>query len=278
MSQHSRTRPIGQPTRGKTALNRLRQIDVYLAIRWRSILADGDPLVVDVGYGAQAWTAIEWWARLRRINPRVRLLGLEIDPVRVAAAKPYAQPPELDFALGGFNVIDALGSEKASIIRAYNVLRQYDESAVSGALREMSLGLRPGGLLIEGTSTPSGGLVVFDVYERLPVSITDVDRLPLRHRALVFGTNFHAPIEAIDFQPILPKRLIHRMREPSLSGFFAAWQHEWMIRRQPGSTPPRRQTWIAVANALFDRYPISRSPGLIRRGYLEVRDPLLEIV
>jgi hypothetical protein len=275
-----RRRPIGQPTRGKTALNRLRQIDVYLAIRFRSLIAEGSPLILDVGYGAQPWTTIEMLERLRRINPQVRMLGLEIDAERVAIAKPYAEPPMLDFQLGGFNVRDVLGTEKATIIRCYNVLRQYDESAVPGALIELSAGLVPGGVIIEGTSNPSGGRVVFDVYERIAEAEAD-QLVPLRHRALVFGTNFRTPIEAIDFQPILPKRLIHRMLEPALAEFFARWQHEWVIRRTPGNVPPRRQIWKATAERLIEatsgQIPISRAPGLIRRGYLEVRNPLLPI-
>jgi hypothetical protein len=265
--------PVGQLTRGKTAMNRLRQVDAYVALRFESLLTGGSPLILDVGYGAYPWTAIEMLDRMRRINAHVRILGLEIDPARVETALPYAAPPGIDFRLGGFNVRDvldrALDGERARLIRCYNVLRQYEESAVADTLHQLAEGLISGGVLIEGTSTPSGRLVVFDVYRR------ESDKL--RHVALVFGTNFRAPVEAVDFQPILPKRLIHNMHEPILAEFFAAWQHEWVMRRMPGRESPRQKSWIDVTIALSRAYPIERRSGLIRRGFLELRTALLPL-
>ncbi len=260
--QRRSSRPQGQPTRGKTAFNRLRQIDVYSALTLASLFVGGSPLIVDVGYGAYPWTTLEMRARLLPINPRLRVLGVEIDPERVAVAQPYVEAG-VDFRLGGFNVLDVLGDERARLIRCYNVLRQYDESAVPLALAEMSRALEPNGVLIEGTSNPSGRWVAFDVYRM---------RGELRHEALVFGTNFRAPVEAVDFQAILPKRLIHHMLDPIPLAFFGAWQREFVIRRGTVHTP--RETWIEAALALRDRYPIDRRLGVIRRGYLGLRATL----
>src|SRR5207253_6480618 len=120
---------------------------------------------------------------------------------RVAAGLPYADPPTVDFRLGGFNLIDILNGERVRLIRVYNVLRQYDEAAVGPALDAMVAALKPGGILIEGTSNPTGRIVAFDVYRR------QEDTGMLKHQALVFGTNFRAPVEPGDFQTILPKRL-----------------------------------------------------------------------
>lgn len=188
-------RRLGQITRGKTALNRLRQIDVYITLVWAHILTSGSPLIVDVGYGAYPWTALEMWERWLPLNPRLRLLGIEIDPERVAAALPYAQPGRLDFALGGFNVDAVLNGEQARIIRAYNVLRQYAESDVAAALASLTPALAHNGILIEGTSTPSGRMVAFDVYRKQSDNT-------LHHCELVLGTNFHAPLTPSDFQAI----------------------------------------------------------------------------
>ena len=60
-----------------------------------------EPLVIDLGFGASAVTTVELADRLRRRDPGVRVLGLEIDPERVAAALPHARPPALDFAVAG---------------------------------------------------------------------------------------------------------------------------------------------------------------------------------
>ncbi len=86
-------RPVGTITRGTTNPNRLRRVDRWiagpLAPRWRS--ADA-PLVVDLGYGATPVTAVELHDRLRRVRSDVEVVGLEIDPARVAAAQPLARP------------------------------------------------------------------------------------------------------------------------------------------------------------------------------------------
>src|SRR5260221_13909883 len=157
-----RPRLLGQPTRGKTALNRLRQIDVYVALVMPQLLSGGVPLIVDVGFGAYPWTTLEMRERWLHFNLRLRVIGTEIDAERVAAALPYRaenDPAAIDFRLGGFNLLDVLGSERARLIRCYNVLRQYDESAVDGALAAMAAALEPGGILIEGTSNPTGRIV-----------------------------------------------------------------------------------------------------------------------
>lgn len=257
-------KPVGQATRGKTALNRLRQIDVYMALAHPGLLRGGAPLIVDVGFGAAAWTTLEMRTRWLGLNPRLRVVGLEIDPLRVAEALPHAHPPQISFRLGGFNVSDALQGEKARLIRCYNVLRQYDEDAVKPALDTMSLALEPGGILIEGTSNPSGRMVVFDLYQKASTGV-------INHHSLVFGSNFRALIEPADFQTILPKRLIHRMRDPLPAAFFAAWQEAfWRTRHRRGI----KAQWISAARLLQARFPVSLQPGLLHRGYLVLRGSL----
>jgi hypothetical protein len=265
-TKHSR--PVGQPTRGKTALNRLRQVDVYMGLAWATHLHGAAPLIVDVGYGAYPWTALEMLQRWQRINPRLRLLGLEIDPERVANALPFCQPPHIDFRIGGFNVADITGTAQVRLIRAYNVLRQYDEAAVPDALLTMAQALEIGGLLIEGTSNPSGRIVVFDVYRKEPDA-------SLRHLELVFGTNFKERIDPVDFQAILPKRLIHHAQDARPSAFFDAWRQALLLARGMGHIGIRR-SWQTAMLLLRERfgYAIPPSVRLIRRGYLVLRDTL----
>lgn len=227
------------------------------------MLATGAPLVVDVGYGAYPWTALEMYERWQAVNPNLRLLGVEIDAERVAAALPYARPPVIDFRLGGFNLYDVLGGQQAQAIRVYNVLRQYDESAVPDALSLMARALAPGGILIEGTSTPTGRLAAFDVYQK-----TDTR---LQHQELVFGTNFRSPIDVTDFQAILPKRLIHRMQEEKPSRFFEGWQRALILARGRGMVSPRRQ-WVEAGKILRLQFPVDVRPRILRRGFLVIRE------
>src|SRR5262245_34311453 len=98
-----RTKALGQATRGKTALNRLRQVDTYVALAYPGTLRGGTPLVIDVGFGAYPWTTLEMRERWLNINRDLHVLGVEIDPERVEAAQPYANAPAVAFKLGGFN-------------------------------------------------------------------------------------------------------------------------------------------------------------------------------
>lgn len=146
--------PVGVPTRGTTGFNRLRKADRWLAhhpavrVAFDAASSSGRrPLAVDVGYGASHTTTVEWAGWLRRVDPKVRVLGLEIEPSRVL-------PPRdgVEFALGGFE----LAGHRAELVRAFNVLRQYDVSEVLAAWQMMIAGLSPGGQIIEGTCDEVG--------------------------------------------------------------------------------------------------------------------------
>ena len=112
-----------------------------------SFSSERQPLAVDVGYGSSHTTTVEWARWLRTVSPGVRVLGLEIDPSRVL-------PPRdgVEFALGGFE----LAGHKAELIRAFNVLRQYDVAEVLDAWAMMQSRLNPGGLIMEGTCDELG--------------------------------------------------------------------------------------------------------------------------
>ncbi|MFC7618075.1 class I SAM-dependent methyltransferase [Actinokineospora soli] len=135
---------MGCPTRGTTNPNRLRRVDRWLA----ALPLAPDALVVDLGYGATPVTTLELARRL----PTARVVGLEIDPERVAAAKPAADPPRLDFRRGGFE----LAGLRPDVVRAFNVLRQYTEPEALAAWETMVGRLAPGGLLVEGTCDEIG--------------------------------------------------------------------------------------------------------------------------
>ena len=160
-----------------------------------------DAWLVDLGYGAEPFTTLEMAQRLRALNPRLPVLGVEIDPDRVAAALPHADDLT-HFRRGGFNLPLARHPdgrpEMARVIRAFNVLRQYDEAAVAGAYAELAHGVLPGGLLVEGTSDPLGRIWVANVLRRAAAPVWEAE-------ALVFSTNFRSGFEPAMFQAVLPK-------------------------------------------------------------------------
>lgn len=274
-------KPQGQPTRGKTARNRLRRVDNFVMQYDPALLRREDgpfanALFVDVGYGAEPLTTLESASRLRRLNPHLPVLGVEIDPARVAAAQPYED--ELTrFRLGGFNVPlerrEDGSLETVRLMRAFNVLRQYQEDEVAGAWAMMARGLLPGGLLIEGTSEPFGRLWAANILRKpvpsAPHDEARLDSVPLEVEGLVFSTNFRMGFDPTDFQAVLPKNLIHRVvpGEP-IHDFFAAWKagaRETIATRAWGL----RQWFAASAERLrLSGYRILLQRRYLSQGYL----------
>ncbi|MFB8145437.1 class I SAM-dependent methyltransferase [Microbacterium sp. NPDC056003] len=199
---------VGQITRGTTGTNRLRRVDRWIA-RHSALRRAADPLVVDLGYGASGVTAFEHWARLSAARPDVEVLGLEIDPTRVtraraqlqrvrAGATPFAAHAHVSFARGGFEVPVA-GSRRPAIIRAMNVLRQYDEADVPAAWGSMTSRLAPGGVLVEGTCDEIGRIATW-------VALGD-DGAPRTFTISLRLAELEQPSIAAER---LPKALIHR--------------------------------------------------------------------
>lgn len=271
--QHPRRqsdRPAGEVTRGKTAPNRLRRVDMFLLRYDPGLLRrQNDAYFIDVGYGASPDTTLESARRLRTLNPRLPVLGVEIDPERVAAAQLYADSLT-HFRLGGFNL--PLRSqpdgrpERARVIRAFNVLRQYEEAAVAEAYARMAPSVLPGGLLIEGTSDPFGRLWVANVARR--TSSPD-SRQAWKIEAVVFSTNFSTDFSPAHFQAVLPKNLIHRVRpgEP-IHAFFEAWNRAAAETRAT-SVWGRRQWFAAAAQRLARQgYAINVRNSWLKKGWL----------
>lgn len=262
-------KPQGQATRGKTARNRLRQVDNFLLRYDPGLLtrADGEfeqALFVDLGYGAEAVTTLESAERFRRLNPGLKVLGVEIDPERVAAALPFADSHTF-FRLGGFNLPLQPG-ETVRAMRAFNVLRQYEEHEAAPAWEQMARGVLPGGLLIEGTSSPTGAIWAANLLRRVETG--------WEQEALVFGTNFHPGFDPELFQTILPKNYIHRVLpgEP-IGEFFAAWKAAY-AEASPMQAWGLRQWFVSTAEGLARRgYKINLRRKWLSKGWMIWENP-----
>ncbi len=240
--------PVGQPTRGTTGTNRLRRNDRWIAASDAFRRAD-DPLVIDLGYGASGVTAFELAQRLRHARPDAEVIGLELDPARVANAReqleevradrtPFASDLPVSFQRGGFEV-PLPGGRRPAVIRAMNVLRQYDESEVADAWKSVASRLAPGGMLVEGTCSEIGRVASWvDVAsDGLPVRFTISLRLAeLEHPGVVAER--------------LPKALIHRnIPGERIHDLLQALDREWE-RAAPMSTFGAVQRWLATVAAL----------------------------
>ncbi|ALC04899.1 hypothetical protein CDES_02190 [Corynebacterium deserti GIMN1.010] len=210
-SSSSKVKPIGVITRGTTGVNRLRRFD-----RWcfhhphvRELATDVAPLALDVGYGASHTTTVEWGRWLHRLNPDMRVIGLEINPERVL-------PPQsgVSFELGGFE----LAGYQPQLVRAFNVLRQYDVDQVEAAWSTVTSRLAPGGLFFEGTCDEIG--------RRCTWITLDADG----PRELTLAWHPWGITTPSDVAERLPKILIHRNVPGEkihrlLSAADTAWKH-----------------------------------------------------
>ncbi|WP_029146362.1 class I SAM-dependent methyltransferase [Microbacterium luticocti] len=260
--------PVGRPTRGTTGTNRLRRVDRWIA-RHAALRRATDPLVVDLGYGARGVTAFELEARLRRVRPDVEVWGLEIDPARVDRARselaevragrtPFRADARVDFARGGFEVPTPAGRRPA-VIRAFNVLRQYDEADVHDAWARLAPRLAPGGVVVEGTCDELGRVSTWVAFgpDAVPTTLTVSLRLAgLEHPSIAAER--------------LPKALIHRNvpGEP-VHELMRALDREW-DRAAAVSAFGAEQRWRAALQGLVETGWPLRQRSRWRLGELTV--------
>jgi hypothetical protein len=249
-------KPVGNITRGTTNPNRMRRVDRWLAgpQAWRLRNA-ADPLVVDLGYGATPATAVELFERLSAVRRDVRLVGIEIEPERVRDAIPLERPG-LAFRVGGFE-LPVPG--RPVLVRAFNVLRQYEEADVSGIWRLVQDRLAPDGLFIDGTCDEIGRRVTWVAL--------DADR-PLSLSISVRFGSFELPSDVAER---LPKVLIHRNvpGEP-VHALMQAMDRAW-LECAPLASFGNRQRWQGMCRSLRDAgWPVQDGPSRWRLGELTV--------
>lgn len=199
----------------------------------RAALQSANPVAVDLGYGRLPITTIEFANRIRAVRPDTRVIGLEIDPERVAAAR-AAAPDSVEFEVGGFE----LAGLKPVLVRAFNVLRQYPPEAVAEAWSEMQHRLAPGGLIVEGTCDELGRLCSWVLLDRdRPISLT----LACDPRHLD---------KPSDLAERLPKALIHQnVPGQPVHAVLAAADRAWAACAGQSVFGPRAR-WSAMLAAL----------------------------
>ncbi|WP_245663117.1 class I SAM-dependent methyltransferase [Nocardia inohanensis] len=214
------------------------------------LLNASDPLVVDLGYGASPVTTLEMAGRLRTVRPDLRVVGLEIDPERVVPGR-----DGVEFRRGGFE----LAGLRPILVRAFNVLRQYPESAVPDAWGTILSGLAPDGLLLDGTCDELGRRCAWVLLDRSGP------------RSLTLAWDPFTVATPSDIAERLPKALIHRNipGEPIhalLTAADRAWSHA-----APLAPYGPRVRWRRAADLL-------REQGFPLRPYRRrLRDNLLTV-
>jgi SAM-dependent methyltransferase len=252
-----RARALGLATRGTTNANRLRRVDRWVLATQLPRLRDAArPLVVDLGYGSSAVTTLELAARLGSRVPGLEVMGLEIDPTRVDAVAADRDPPQIDFRVGGFE----LAGLRPVLVRAFNVLRQYDEASAARAWETMRAALAPGGLLVEGTCDEWG--------RRSAWVALDTDG-PL---TLTLSTRVADIATPSDLAERLPKALIHHnVPGRPVHEFLRALDAGWAAAAGLSTFGPR-QRWMAAVEAVAAQgWPLVGTSRRWRLGEVTVR-------
>jgi hypothetical protein len=231
----------------------LRRADRWLVANWPALRSSSSPLVVDLGFGESPVTTFDLATRLARINPAVRIVGLDVDPARVAAARAVATDLPVEFRVGGFE----LAGLRPDVVRAFNVLRQYPVDEVAGWWAEMTTRIAPGGFVVDGTCDETGRLASWiRLTEAGPQSLTlavDLSGSPASVAAR------------------LPKILISRNvdGEP-VHALLRGLDDGWIRLAWRSVFGPRQRFAAAVAELRSAGWPVLDGPARWRRGELTV--------
>lgn len=253
-----RQKAIGTITRGTTNPNRLRRVDRFIANQ--SIFRDEPkPLVVDLGFGANPTTSIELLSRLEKVNSATTVLGIEIDRERVAKAKP-SEKQNLRFGYGGFETPLPEGlTGPIHLIRAMNVLRQYDEQEVLPAWSIMQKQLADNGLIVEGTCDEIGRLASW-----VTLTKTEVKSLTLSYRL----SGIETPSKIAER---LPKILIHRNTEGNqVHRFLTDLDNAWASNSSFAVFSPVQRFQKTCLQLIDMGWPLKKEPRRWRLGELTV--------
>ena len=248
-------RPLGAITRGTTAPNRLRRVDRWIAWHCAAALRQADdPLVVDLGFGASPITTLELHTRLQPTRADVRVVGVEIDPERVTTAAPYSRPG-VTFIRGGFELpVDG----DPVVVRAMNVLRQYDEAQVQHAWDVMRARLGAGGVIVDGTCDEIGRRACWiAVGNEGPLSLT-------------LSAHLGSLTQPSELAERLPKSLIHRnVRGEPVHRLLRSLDSEW-AKAAPHASFGAVQRWEATVRGLSAQWPVLGGPSRWRLGEVTV--------
>lgn len=238
------------------------------------------PLVVDLGFGASPVTTAELFGRLRVVQPRVEIVGIEIDPARVAAAKPHEREG-LSFRLGGFELpVD----RPPTLVRAFNVLRQYGEGEAWAAWDRLCAGLGSEGVLVEGTCGETGRRAAWVTLGAQSGALSrgrraartgataDGDRAGRggtagrdrtgvsAPRTMTFAAHLPTLSQPSELAERLPKTLIHRnVPGQRVHELLAAFDRAWAAAA-PQSVFGPRQRWVTAVELLARDHPVLTAP------------------
>jgi len=255
---------MDRETRGKTSPGRLQALDGYL-LRWEKDLLtrqDGAwarAAFVDVGFGEHPWTTLESARAFRTLNPSLPVVGVELEPARVASAQVHADALT-EFREGGF-ALPLREGETVRLIRATNLLRGYRPEDVAGVHQTLGERLLEGGLLVEGSTDASGAVGVSHLLRRGGAGLV--------REALLFHTDFSRGFAPVLFRDWMPRDFRRRVKpgEP-IHHFFSQWTEAWSAARAAGPLAPPEAFRSSVLGLSTRVEGIVTEPWLLGHGYV----------
>ncbi|HEX8825296.1 MAG TPA: methylase [Archangium sp.] len=260
---------LDRKTRGRTAHGRLQALDVYLVHHERELLAREDgawarAAFVDLGFGEHPWTTLDSAGAFRELNPRLPVVGVELEAQRVESAQAHADALT-DFRQGGFDLSSRPG-ETVRLIRAMNLLRGYRPEEVPAIHRQLGQALLDGGLLVEGSTDTPGAVLVTHLLRRGPEGLS--------REALLFHTDFSRGFAPVLFRDWMPRDFRRRVKpgEP-IHAFFADWTAAWREAREAGHEAPPDAFRHSVLGLASRVEGVTTDAWLLDRGFLLWRPP-----
>jgi hypothetical protein len=243
--------PPDRRTRGRTRAGRLAALDAWLLATERPLLeAPGAAPVVDVGFGAEPWTLLEFAAATRSAQPSLAVVGVERDGAALRAAERPCAEHGVTLSQGGFQ-LDAIAP--ARLVRAMNVLRGYTEAEAAQAHALLGEALAEGGLLVEGSASEDGALCTTHLLRKVNGA--------LRHEALWFATDFTRGFAPIQFRDWLPRDLRRAVKPgTAIHGLLQRWTAAWEGVR--GGRPPREAFTASLDVLATTGEPLRRDASL----------------
>ena len=244
-------------TKGRTRAGRLAALDAWLLATERPLLeAPGEAPVVDVGFGAEPWTLLEFASAVRSANAALTVLGVERDEAALRAAAGPCAGAGVAVHPGGFELD---GIAPARLVRAMNVLRGYTEAEAAAAHALLGEALAEGGLLVEGSASEDGALCTAHLLRKRGGA--------LGREGLWLSTDFSRGFAPIQFRDWLPRDLRRSVKPgTAIHGFLQRWTSAWEGCRA-GRSPPEA---FALSLDVLARTgePLRASPGLTGGGHV----------
>jgi hypothetical protein len=209
---------------------------------------------IDVGFGDDLITSVEFLDSLSQRSSEYFLSALECDEQRVRRASTQTQNPRLRVLRGTFSTCKDL-TPAPVIIRVINVLRGYTLLDAAQASRIMARGLAPGGTLVEGTTDVEGHLASAHLWRK------SNDGAQIVYDGLFVATNFARGFAPRMFRDVLPRDL----RRHVLPGEpVAEWLEQWQTQADEVRQQHTNSTNKAVFQASAEKLADSRSDTDIR--------------